>query len=243
MLIVVSILLTGGTGLQTQSGGSGYGVQTGSGGSGYGVKVVEDYSDIIFYHDCDAKDDANRALGSASVTYDAGILVETSNPIHGTGSWDNNNDGWDNLSFNIASNMDFTNGCRIGFYHKAIELNYGTLAWTNNNDFEIDWSHIDADHYDFLVMGSTRNVTMLQQGVTQFIEVKFENVAGNQKITVYFDGVSKGSTTGTGLINDTTFNFFSDDANAWDSHVDQVIISNDINRDLYKLRNVTNFDY
>lgn len=199
-----------------------------------------DYSDIIFYHDCDAKDSANKAGGSSTVTYTANwdLVVAThgGSAIQGTDSWDQDNDGFDNAPFETSGNIDFSGG-RLGFYFRPQEQAAGRMCFTNGSDFTASW--LTPDDLRVVYMGTTIDVTTanFSNGTTVFMEFKFVGTA----ITIYVNGSAKASGTGSGTPDDSTISIGAVDGNAWDAHYDQIISSNDENRDLYAVRDITDF--
>lgn len=201
----------------------------------------EDYSDITFYHNTEALGDATKSAGSGTVTYNAGILLETTLPIVGSGSWDNNNDGWDNTVFSLASNLDMTNG-RIGFYTRFNEMASGAICWADvTNDFIVKYS--STENLSVTWRGKTTGLLIalgltLSTGVDYFWEFKFDG----DTVTIYLDGNLKGTQTSTTqAITSSTMNNFSLDGNAWDMFQDQIICSSDKDRDIYAIRNTTDF--
>lgn len=198
-----------------------------------------DNANITFYHDADALDNANCSDGSGTVTYDGGILLGTSSPAVGTGYWDNNNDGFDDLSFAISGNVDFSGG-RIGFWHKPNEggTNAGRVVWTDGGDFVLQASSSLDGTFSITYLGNTdTSFGSFSTGTWQYIEVEFNG----SSVETFINDVSVDSRSGTGSVNDTTFHFASINGAAWDSHYDNIVISTDPNEDLYSRRNDTDF--
>lgn len=208
------------------------------------VSAGVDYSDIIFYHDADSlnaggTNEANKAGGDATVTFDANLLLDTSNKVVGTGCWDQNNYSYAGIKFDTSGNIDFTDG-RLGFYFRPIEDASGNIVRTKDgsdfrvyyydtNEIAVVWGNGNSAER----MNFTRTLS-----VWYFLEFKFD---GNN-LSFYLDGNFVETETQTSpTLDDPTVEFFSHDSPAWDSNIDQVIISNDKDRDLYAVRAVTDF--
>ena len=212
--------------------------------SGIGTSSAVDYSDIIFYHDCNALDNANKSGGSATIAYDSGwdLLVSTNGgtAILGADSWDNDNDGYENISFAISGNVDFASG-RIGFYFRPQELATGYVCFTdmydlilrydNNNDMTL--IYLGAQIYDIDNGASALSIETLY-----YIEIEFNGTSA----TIYVNGNNEGTVNGTGVVDDTDFRMGARDGNQWDAHYDQLISSNDPERDLNAIKDITNFN-
>lgn len=202
------------------------------------------YPDVIFYHNCDALGNAQKAGGSATITYTAGWSLATLNgetPILGPDSWDQNDDGYDRAYIETAGNIPFSGG-RIGFYIQPRELATGRAVATHSGIGTATTSFVlynagDSRLY-FLFMGQTDNPDVgLSVGVTAFVEVKF---VGNDA-TLYVDGEEVVTLNGSGTPSEGYLAFGAVDGNAWDALYDQVICTNDPDRSLYAIRNVTSF--
>lgn len=205
------------------------------------------YTDIIGYHDANAKDDLNKSGGSATVTYTANFDLATDNgetPILGTDSWDQDNDGYDHAYFETSGNIDFSGG-RIGFYFEPLENAAGRLVYTSTNtdgsdpkDFDVKW--LTPDDLQISYMGTTENFTDVNfsTGTAYFLEFKFTG----DTLELFVDGVSQGTVVGSGTPDDTYIFFGAFDGNAVDGLYDQIICTNDEDRDLNAIKDVTNFD-
>lgn len=203
-----------------------------------------DYSDIIFYDNCDSATNGHSPQkGTGTVTNTGGILLNTSDQAAGTGCWDQNNDGSDNMNFPVASNFDYTNS-RIGFYWNPQEAltNAGFIIFTSpslvSNGFKIQ-SDTGNERFTIEYAGNgTNNLgSAVSIGAWYFIELKFSDTT----MELFIDGVSIDTRTRSNAFTDTAIHFGTYSGNALDSLWDQVIISNDNTRDLYAIRDVTDF--
>jgi len=194
-----------------------------------------DYSDILFYFNCDSDTTGTSPQkGSGTITIDANILLNTTDKIVGTGCLDQNNDGYDNWLWTATSNVDFASG-RIGFYFNPQELNTGNCIHSVGDDLIFRYT---GGNQALTFLGTTTNITTgMSIGNWYFLEFKTVGTT----CTMYVDGVSKGSATGTGSVNDTVMYMGATDGNAWDQLWDQVITTNDPDRDLNAVKSVTDF--
>ena len=198
-----------------------------------------DYSDIIWYHNCDALTTATKSGGSSTVNFDAGILLNTTDEVIGTGCFDQNNDGFDDFDFAISGNVDFASG-RIGFYLNPQEGASGKILSTIGGDFFINYFQgSGSGDLDFTIdMGPAQNCnTNMSTGTWYFLEFEFNSTT----VDVYMDGSSVCSLTGGTEPNDTQISFMAQDGNAWDCLMDNIIISNDPDRDLNAIKTITDF--
>jgi hypothetical protein len=201
----------------------------------------EDYSDIIAYHNCDSNSaNLTKAGGSATVTYDPGIL--SVGGVIGN-AWDNNNDGYDDVQFVVDGNMDYASG-RIGFYFTPQENAAGIMIYisTTTGDlisyFYAQWTTPDDMVINFKGTGANCTGANFSTGTAYFMEFKFN---GNT-VTVYKDGTGICGATDTDAYVPVTIHLGSIDGNAWDAHYDQFISTSDPDRSLYAVKDVTNFE-
>lgn len=203
------------------------------------VSSGADYSDILFYSNCDSNTSGQTPQkGSGTIEIDAGILLNTSDEVAGTGCLDQNNDGWDSFYLTASGNFSYLNS-RIGFYWNPQEelTNAGVIIYSFGNDFFI---MVDTVHQN--IQGSFRgtsenNIGSFSVGTWYFIELKFSG----SSMEVFVDGLSVSTITGSGTFNDTVIRFGAIDGNAFDQLWDQIIISNNNTRDLNAVKAVTNF--
>jgi len=207
-------------------------------GGGYVVNGP-DYSDIIFYHDCDDKDDANKANGSATVTWGAGTSVDTTNQIVGSGCIDTNNSTTAATSIASSGNIDLTTFVgRVGFYAKSVSTSETGMIF--DCGFSMSYPR-ELTSTNFAMRHRTTSTTNIAHDINisewNFFEVKMDGTTG----TLYVNGVSKGTSTGSASISENITLFRNDSGTVIDCLFDQLIISNDKDRDLYAIRNITDF--
>jgi hypothetical protein len=204
-----------------------------------GVTATSSYSDIIFYLNCDADSgNAQKAGGSATVTWDAGILLNETDEIVGTGCVDQNNDGSDDFDFEISGNVDFDSG-RIGFWFNPQEAltNAGRIVTSIGNDFYVIANTANGN-ISVIYLGTTNdNNGSFEVGTWTFLEFRFNGT----ECKAYQDGNLIATVNGTGSVDDTVLSFMAQDANALDQLIDNIISSNNPDRDLYAVRTVTDF--
>lgn len=198
-----------------------------------------DTSIVVMYNNCDAKDDAEKAGGSATWAYDAGIVVETGAPITGTGSFDNANVGNADCSFTLSGNLDPNDGL-LQFYFKPQEASAGRICYTEGADFFVQYLN-------------TTDIRITYLGATEFPTVNFANDGSttyhlafvfntDDTVDFYVNNSLVQTVSGTGTVDDLEMHFFSSDGNAWDAWIDQVQTCNDTTKvsEMYALRDETN---
>jgi len=207
------------------------------------------YSDIIFYHDCEALDDANKYGGSATVTYGGSVTAETG--ISGN-SWRTNGAGYNPIYFAISGNVDLDTG-RIGFYYQPL-ADWSAAAYVFHDGQSSDGTYLrdyasTTLRVEYRNSGTSNTTASLINSQLYWIESKFDGANG---ASVYFYECT--STSSCSATPDLTINviqgagsdgsnlvFGSSDSTGRDAYIDQVIISNDPDRSLYDIRNVTSF--
>ena len=198
-------------------------------------------SDIIAYHNCDALGDLTKYTGSATVGYDASFALDTSTQAVGTGSWQGNGTTYDVITIPIASNVDLTNG-RIGFYLRIDNTSTTGHVLTATTTTDVRMTYYNSGSFRVYYMGTDDylNYGTLTQGVWYFMEMAFDS--GTDTVTVYKDGVSIGTVTGSTAITSTNLYFGDAIGNATPMAIDQFISSSDNARDIYAVRATTNFN-
>lgn len=198
--------------------------------TGGGEEPGGSYDDITFYHDADATDDANYAVGSAVLSFGAGILIKTG--VVGN-AWDQNDDGYDNVAISTPSNLDW-GGSRLGFYYIPQEIADGYIWHGDTVDNYVMYVNATTTRFEF--GGIAEDVTTsLSAGTTYFMEFVFSGTSAEWLI----DGASVQTISGA-TEPSVGLTFFAVDNNAWDAHIDQVFISSNTARDLNAIKDCTN---
>lgn len=191
------------------------------------------YSDITWEHNCDALGDAQIAVGSATVTYDAGILLNESDQTQGTGCFDSNDDDYDEIKFNQSGNFSYTNS-RIGFHFNPQELSTGRMI-EMTGDLSITFTSGTYVYASYRGSGNQLIDLGVSTSTWYYIELEFNNTV----MTVYVNDVEKGNATGSDAWTSTTITFFAPPGRtAWDYLLDRMRISNDHTRDLYAIKDI-----
>ena len=212
---------------------------------------ADTYSDITFYHNCDALGDATKSVGSATVSYGGSILLETTSPIVGTGSWDNNNAVSNRIHIAVADNINTGGDFRIGMYivfkeHQQTEThNLVNGSSTYYPMLNPEWG--SSNYHRMYLYGTTAHSakTAPTLDTAYFWEYAYDSTANTAY--VYVDGVLYQQLSGgANAWSDDTFVTFrlgaESSGSITDQWYDQIIISNDKDRDIYAIRNVTDFN-
>jgi hypothetical protein len=199
------------------------------------------YSDITYYHNMDAKGDAAKSAGSATVTWGANSAIDTTDKAVGTGaSYDEttNEVGW---SIVATTNIADWTSCRIGMYLiRKASWDYGEMVilYSGGGDkFRVRDYGGSSIELRYRGTSSSGIDIGISTGTPIFVEFKLDGTT----CTVYADGVSKGSVTGTDAASTDTDLLMKGHATYGKIRYDQLIISNDKNRDLNAIKNVTDF--
>jgi hypothetical protein len=219
---------------------------TGGGGGGGGG-----YADIIFYWGCESTT-VEKTAGDSTPTAAGNAAIDSA--VHRVGAASCDLPGAYALySFTINNDdiVDTTSG-RVGFYLycDTITSNYGLFRATYDASNIITMQIFDADEvYTGYVAGGTgptyQRATGLLATTWQFVEFRWNKGGNGNDYVVYVDGVSQDayddasgtwSLSATGIMNIGDFS-----GEAGDCHIDQFIVSNDPDRDLYAIRNNTSF--
>lgn len=194
-----------------------------------------------FYHNADSLS-TTPTIGTGAIIFSEGILLETTDPISGAGSWDNNNDGWDRITIPVDGNLDWDNG-EIGFYFRPNENNDGRLVYAEGatGDFEIKYHSETTISFNYKDIGSTCNhgMTTFDGTVAYHIRVKFTS---GTNIEIFIDGESVCQGSGaTGTIEAPWISLSAADAYQWDGVFDQVMMNVDDTFNTYTNRDKTSF--
>jgi len=201
------------------------------------------YDDIIFYHNCDALGDAQKSAGTAAVVYGASVTsVAGDSPMVGN-VWDTGDSTYSASTIEVDisdGNLSLING-RIGFY------------WSPRTGYVAGTEIIGSGSTDLLVYRNISDQTIVMKyrggsasnidvgsaiGATDvlFIEIRMAGTTAE----LFVDGDIKGSATGVAAVTATALSFtFTNPAAR--QHFDQMIFSNDVDRDIYAVRNITDF--
>lgn len=194
-----------------------------------------------FYHNADSLS-TTPTIGTGTITFTAGILLETTDPISGTGSWDNNNDGWDKIIIPVDGNIDWDNG-EIGFYFRPNENSYGWLVFAEGaaDDFGLLYHNATEFRFDYkdIVGFCNHGMTTFDGTVAYHIRVKFTS---GTDIEIFIDGESVCQDSGaTGTIEATSISLGAADGYQWDGVFDQVMMNVDDTFNTYTNRDTTSF--
>ena len=202
------------------------------------------YDDITFYHNCNALGDAQKASGSPAVTYGSGITaVAATSPMIGY-AWDTGTGTFSAATVTIdisGGNLSLLDG-RIGFYWspKTAYINGAeVLRGTSSNDLLVNRSTNSQTLTIKYRAGSTASIDMgaaVDEDDVRFIELRMDGATAE----LFVDGDSKGSASGSTAVTSTEL-YMTFTNPAAQQHFDQVIFSNDVDRDLYAVRNITDF--
>jgi hypothetical protein len=197
------------------------------------------YADIVFYANADTASTTPQK-GTGPMSLSAGILLETTDPILGAGSWDNNNDGWDSITI-PAANINWGD-VRIGFYFRPFENAAGRVLSAETSEPLFNLKYYSATQMSFTYKDQSTQVShglsTFDGSVVSYIEVVLTGTTAE----LFIDGVSKGTLTGAGGTAPSGYLMIgATDGNQWDAHYDQVIISDDTERDIYAVRDITDF--
>jgi hypothetical protein len=198
----------------------------------------ESFEDIIFYANADTLGTTPQK-GTGPMTIDAAITVDTSTPVVGAGSWDNNNGGYDNITI-PAANIDWDNA-RIGFYWRPNENSFGHIIRATDADTDFGLVYYDETTFQYRYKDE---VSLVDHGISvfdgsqaYFIEIVFTGTTAQ----IIIDGVTADTMSGASGTITSDLHLGASNGNQFDAVYDQIMISNDIDRDLYAIRNTVSF--
>ena len=206
-----------------------------------------DYSYVTFYENCDSTSTtATKATGSATIGYNTMSLatLQSTAPILGVDSWDNNNAGYKYARIATAGNVSFTNG-RVGLYFKPEELNSGYILFTTTTTdgsgtrgFYAQWLTPDDIQVNLNGTGTNFTSANLVAWTTYYLEFRFDGSVVN----LYINGSAQSPATLGATNTDTYLYFGTYNGNQWDALYDQIICTNDSTKSIYLIKDVTNFN-
>ena len=226
---------------------------------GGGGEAPASYPDILFFHSFEtsttcASCTADKAAGSGTMTCGDGVTIDSGFAAVGSNSLDNNS-AWNGATVPLSSedNATIKTSGRVGFWM------YITTAANSHVVFLAEY---DANNYlKVELLGSNMYIsvsgggtgatyecgTAVSAATWYFVEVRWDKGgAGNDYIMYVSTEISQdttgvGSEIATGIWAGTTGTIGWNDleGNGGDTHIDNVMISNDKDRDLYALRNET----
>ena len=225
-------------------------------GGGVAATAAEDYSDIIFYWGCNSTTPDKSAGDTLAAGGGGGEAIDTGLYFAGTGSVDSPS-SYARYDFTLNNDdlIDVDAG-RIGFaiYVDTLTANKGVFkaSYDANNYISVLMWSSNRLIVNYVAGGSgtqylaTSTLTIV--GGWHFFEMRFNKGDAGNEVEVYWDGnatpvATDNTASGTWTKGASgTLSIGDIEGNSGDFHIDQVMISNDPDRDLYALRNTTDLD-
>lgn len=209
----------------------------------YGGKLPVDNGisdNVTFFLSCDSKSDAEKANGSATVSWGSALLIDTTNEVVGNGCVDQNNDDYNNLYYEVNNNFDYTNS-RIGFWVrlKSYSSETGKLIATTGtykapNGFNLYFRDNSSTITCYYLNGNASEYSVtLSLDTWYYFELAFSATS----FDLYIDGSKVLTcTAGDGDFTDTDIHHMSIDGYVVDHLQDNIVIVNDNTINLYEHR-------
>lgn len=218
----------------------------------------DDYSDIVYYHDCESFGNAQIAGGDPKVYPEVnGHIRHNITPVLEHGSWAQHEYSMKpdiGVHIPIQGNMNLEHG-RLGFSASQIagSAGFGSEAprpavSTNNN--EDDFSVIVTAYDPATSSGSVR---VAYRGIseTYSLPFRYDDIDGllhmefkfeNNSCTTFIGGIEAGTITSSQPFTATELIFlkYKEQVPVSKCAIDGIMFSSDLNRNLYKIRGETN---